>query len=116
MNIIEITEYFEASLYEMSNFQSKTTGLPPGIKLWVREEPKGLPHTKYRIKISHPQRGSAVFAIWGDEPVQVAGDWKITGKELTAIQALLNRTANDIRKHIDGSIDSSELGDIFKKV
>lgn len=114
MKPTEIQKYFDTTLYEMSNFNSNTTGLLPRTKLWVREEPTGLPHTKYRIKIIHPQYGSAVFAIWGDQPKQVTGDWKVTGKELKQIQYLINNTHQQIRDHIDGYIDSTELGQILK--
>lgn len=113
MRLSEIQEYFEPTLFEMSNFRHETTGLANGTKLWVREEPTGLPHTKYRIKIDHPQKGSAVFALWGDETQQVAGDWEVTGKDQKQIQRLLHTTANQIRDHIDGILDSAELGQIF---
>ena len=106
--------YFITSLYEMSNFNSNTTGLTPGTKLWVREEPIGLPHTKYRIKLTHNQYGSAVFGIWGDEPEQVAGNWNISGKLLKDVTALIKRTHEQIRDHIDGILDSSELAQAFK--
>lgn len=109
MKLEEIMEYFEPSLYEMSNFRSKTTGLPNDIKLWVRTEPTGLPHTKYRVKFDHPQKGSAVFAIWGDDALQVEGDWKVKGKELRKIQSLVKLNVNSLRKHIDGEEDSADL-------
>lgn len=116
MKLEEINEYFESSLYEMSNYSSNTTGLSPGVKMWVREEPLGLPHMKYRIKIEHPQRGSAVFALWGEEPIQVAGDWKVSGKDLKKIQILIKLMSDQIRQLIDGIIDSAELGLEFKQV
>lgn len=109
MKLTGIQEYFDPSLYEMSNFNSNTTGLSPGTKLWVREEPNVLPHTKYRIKLTHPQHGSAVFAIWGDQPQQVAGDWKVSGSDLKTVAALLQQTHQQIRGHIDGLVDSGEL-------
>lgn len=116
MKLKEINEYFEPSLYEMSNYVSKTTGLASGVKMWVREEPTGLPHSKYRIKIGHPQYGSAVFALWGDEPKQVAGNWEVSGKDLIKIQVLIKLTSNQIRQLIDGVIDSTELGLEFMRV
>jgi len=114
MKTTEITNYFRSDLFEMSNFQPTTTGLSSGTKLWVREEPYGLSHNKYRIKISNPQKGSAVFAIWGDEPIQVAGDWEVQGKDLKELNTLVQSTYLDIRKHINGEIDSAELGYAFK--
>lgn len=114
MRLNEIQEYFDASLYEMSNFNSNTTGLTPGTKLWVREEPTGLPHTKYRVKFSHPQHGSAVFSVWGDEGIQVAGNWKVTGKDLKLIQQLIRNSHQHLRDHIDGLIDSAELARMFQ--
>lgn len=107
-------QYFEHSLYEMSNFRSDRTGLSPGITMWVRTEPTGLLHSKYRVKFDHPQHGSAVFALWGDEPIQVAGNWIVSGKDLHKIQTLVATSINDIRSHIDGTEDSADLGDALK--
>jgi len=112
----EINEYFAPNLYEMSNFKDTTTGLPSGTNLWVRTEPTALAHTKYRIKISHPQKGSAVFSLWGDETQQVAGNWKVTGKDLKRIETLINLTHNTLRKHIDGEEDSADLTDAFRSM
>ena len=111
----EIQEYFEQSLYEMTTFNAKRTGLSSGTGLWVRTEPKGLSHTKYRVKFDHPQHGSAVFALWGDEPVQVAGDWVVSGKDLKKIKTLINLTHNHLRNHIDGIEDSGDLSDALQK-
>jgi len=108
-DILEIMEYFQDNLYEMSNFNNDTTGLPNGTKLWIREEPKVLPHTKYRVKIEHPQHGSAIFALWGDEAQQVGGKWKVTGKDLKKIQMLIYLVGDSLRNHIDGNEDSREL-------
>lgn len=114
--IAEINEYFKHSLYEMSNYSSNATGLPSGTGLWVRTEPTELPHTKYRVKIEHPQKGGAVFALWGDEIQQVAGEWKVTGKDLKKIQTLISLTGRDLIKHINGEIDSAQLGTAFATV
>ncbi len=114
MKATEFSGYFEESLYEMSNFYSHNTGLPDGIIMWVRTEPNGLPHTKYRIEIKHPQKGSAVFALWGDEPKQVAGSWQVGGKDLKAIKILVGKTHNEIRDLIDEKIDSVDLGIVFR--
>lgn len=113
MKLTEIQEYFDPSLYEMSNYSAEETGLMPGTKLWIREEPTGLPHTKYRIKIAHPQKGSAVFGIWGDEPKSVAGNWKVSGEDLKRLQALVRKTHNDLRAHIDGKLSSGQLSKVF---
>lgn len=116
MKLDEINEYFQTNLYEMSNYSSSTTGLSPGTKLWVRTEPVGLPHTKYRVKIEHPQHGSAVFSLWGDEAQQVTGSWQVSGKELKQVLALIHLTADALRQHIDGNKDSVELGADFLAV
>lgn len=116
MKIIEIAEeYFQTNLYEMSTYHDISTGLSPGVKLWVRTEPNVLPHVKYRIKIDHPQKESAVFAIWGDKAVQVTGNWKVTGKDLKKIQKLVFLVKDDLRNHIDGNEDSIQLGNALLK-
>ena len=106
-------DYFQTNLYEMSNYDASDTGLPGDVMLWVRTEPTVLPHVKYRIKVGSPQRGSAVFAIWGDEAKQVEGDWKVSGKELKKIKLLVRLTYNQLRGHIDGEISSGQLGRIL---
>ncbi|MGI0077276.1 MAG: hypothetical protein ACREAU_07720 [Nitrosopumilaceae archaeon] len=116
MKLKELTEYFQENLYEMSTYLDRNTGLPTGTKLWVRTEPKALQHVKYHIKISHPQKGSAVFALWGDEAKQVTGDWEVTGKDLTKIQTLVALTQKDLISHIDGTTDSADLTFALQRV
>jgi hypothetical protein len=115
VKIEDITEYFQTNLYEMSTFFDTDTGLSPGTKLWVRVEPEGLPHIRYRIKISHPQKGSAVFGIWGDDAQQLAGDWNISGRELKKIRELIRLVHDSFIKHIDGEISSMALGNALLK-
>jgi len=110
----ELNEYFKSNLYEMSTFNSNSTGLDPGTKLWVRTKPTGLPHTKFRVKIEHPQKGSAVFSLWGDETQQVAENWKVKGKDLKKIQKLIFLTGDSLRNHINGVEDSAELSAALK--
>lgn len=109
MKLADLVEYFEPTLYEMSNFHAQKTGLPVGTALWVRAEPNELPHTKYRIKIFNPQKGSAVFGLWGDTCQQVEGDWTVTGKDLLKVQTMVKNSIEHIRKHIDGIEDSGDL-------
>jgi len=103
------SDYFTENLYEMSNFQSNKTGLMDGTVMWVRTEPIELPHIKFRFKLKHPQKGSAVMGFWGDSAEQVAGDWKLTSQELSQVRrfAALNRAA--LLSHINGDTDSSDL-------
>lgn len=115
MKLTEIEEYFKESLYEMSYYRSHKTGFTDGATLWVRTEPLEHGHVKYRIKITHKQRGSAVFALWGDEVQQIEGDWKITGRDLKYIQDFFDgRTVEKVRKHIDAEMDSDDLGAVLK--
>lgn len=116
MKVEEIVEYFKPSLYEMSNFQHHTTGLPSGTRLWISAEPEVLPHVRYRINIDHPQRGSAVFAIWGDDAEQVEGDWKVSGRDLRKIKTLVTLAKDSLRKHIDGLGDSADLASVLLKI
>lgn len=111
-----IEEYFKTNLLEMSNYHDVDTGLTSGTILWVRVEPEALEHIKYRIKVSHPQNGSAVFRVWNDKIRQVAGDWKLTGKGLKKILLLVSLTRIEIVNHIDGKISSAALGRVFDKV
>lgn len=105
--------YFQTNLYEMSNFRSDRTGLPNGVEIFVRTEPITLPHVKYRIKLNHAQKGSAVFAIWGDEAIQVAGNWKVTGTDLNKVKTLVLLNQKHLIKYIDGVEDSGDMNDSF---
>lgn len=109
-------EYFRTNLYEMSNYGSHRTGLPPGTNLWVRTEPQQHGHVKYRIKLTHPQKGDAIFALWGDEVQQVGGNCEIGGRELKKVSTLIRLTQEPIRQHIDGLLDSADLNDAFQQV
>lgn len=116
MKLQEIKEYFQTNLYEMSSFYSGDTGLTDGTVLWVRTEPKVLKHVRYRIKLVNSQKGSAVFALWGDEAKQLEGDWIVTGKELKKVETLVALTRDQIIGHIDGRISSAGLGKVFDTV
>ena len=113
MKLDEINEYFQTDLYEMSNYSSEETGLMPGTKTWIRTEPVGLPHTKYRIKFDHPQHGSAVFSLWGEDAQQVAGLWQVAGKDLKQILTFIRLTNAALRQHIDGTKSSGQLAAEF---
>lgn len=112
--ICQITEecnvYFNTTLFEMSNYGANTTGLMDGSMLWIRTEPNGLPHTKFRFKLNHPQNGSAVFGFWGDDIQQVAGNWTVTGKQLQLVQQFARTNKDSLISHINGQLDSTELG------
>lgn len=115
MKVRELIEYFQTNLYEMSNFFDKDTGLPPGTELWVRAEPNELEHVKYRIKLIHPQRGSAVFAVWGNQTNQLRGNWKVSGRDLKKVQTLIMLTRQEILNHIDGIMSSADLTRAFDR-
>lgn len=101
--------YFAENLYEMSNFQSNKTGLMDGTMMWVRTEPVELPHVKFRFKLKHPQKGSAVMGLWGDTVEQVAGDWKLTTQELSRVKRFAHFNNEALISHINGDIDSGDL-------
>lgn len=101
--------YFITNLYEMSNFGSNKTGLENGSVLWVRTDPGELPHVKFRFKLVHPQHGSAVFGFWGNSVQQLAGNWKITGKPLQAINNFATLNKDALFSHINGETDSGDL-------
>jgi len=94
-------------LYEMSNYGYFTTGLTPGTKLWIRTTMEELPHDKYRVKIDHPQYGSAEFRLIDGK--MMSGNWNHK-KTLKKLMKLLDLVGSDIRDHIDGMKDSGELG------
>ena len=120
MKLNEITEdYFLTSLYEMSNYGAGDTGLTKGTVLWVRAEPIALQHVRYRIKLIHPQKGEAIFAVWGDDAEPVKDNkttWSLTGKDLKRVRKLVQLTHEQIRAHIDGELSSGQLARVFDEV
>lgn len=111
----KVLEYFHEDLYEMSNLSSRTTGLPGNVVVWIRTEPGESPHTKYRFKVKSPQEGTAIFGFWGDEVQHVAGDWIPTGRMLQSIRDFATANREVLTQHIDGEIDSVELGQGLRK-
>lgn len=94
-------------LYEMSNYGHLTTGLTAGTKLWIRTTPNELPHNKYRVKIEHPQYGTAEFRLFDGK--LMSGNWN-HNKTLKRLKKLLGLAGEDIRYHINGMKDSGDLG------
>ena len=83
------------------------TFLPSGSELWVRTEPKSLQHSKYRVKIKHPQHSEAVF-ILKPEIKKIKG-WNMQAKELSKVIDGLEKTKDILISHIDGEINSSSM-------
>jgi len=101
----------EDELYEMSNYKSKTTGLPENINVWVRTEVVSHGHSKYRIKISKDKmKWSGTFTV-GKNPTFIAGkdQTNLSNKEIKVIIDWVSNYSSLIINHIDGILDSGEF-------
>lgn len=105
----------ENALYEMSNYGPTTTGLPNGIVMWVRTETTTHGHSIYRIKISKNREDAGIYTV-GQRPAQVKDiNRTITTSEDQAIKKFIANYSSLLITHIDGKLDSSELGMLIKK-
>ena len=105
-----LDEFTPNSLYEMSNFGPRITGLPPSITLWVRTETKQLPHSNYRVKVEKHNQYAAIFSV-GQNPslLKQSNKNKLTANEISDIADFIENYSSLIISHIDGKLDSGEL-------
>ena len=104
---------FDDTLYEMSNYDSNTTGLDNSITMWVRAEPNKLNHSNYRVKFEKDNMFSAIYTV-SSNPV-IAEETKnkkymLSNKQKQKIVAFIKKFRSLIIGHIDAKLDSTALG------
>jgi len=97
-------------LYEMSGFNSRTTGLPGNIELWLRAEPLEHGHARYRAKVKKNGRWAAIFLV-GSVPrlIKPIGGG-LLDREISEIQQFIVTHKSALINLIDNKIDSAECG------
>jgi hypothetical protein len=94
----------------MSGFNSRTTGLPGNIEIWLRAEPLEHGHSRYRAKIKKNGKWSAIFLV-GSDPKQVKNiDDGLLDREIREIQHFIVTHKSALVNLIDNKIDSAECG------
>jgi hypothetical protein len=106
----------EDILYEMSNFNSRTTGLPLGIEIWTRSDPMYHGHNRYRIKVSKNKIWAAIFSVGADPKILKDISSTLSHSEKSAILSWVSEHYPLLIGHIDGKIDSGELSIELQKI
>ena len=104
-------------LYEMSNYQSKVTGLPNNIVLWVRTDLSDYGHSRYRVKIKKDKVWAGIYTV-GNEP-EVIKDMrnnKLSNYEDKEIKNFIKQFSSLIISLIDEKIDSADFADEVRKI
>jgi len=106
----------EDILYEMSNFNARTTGLPSSIDIWARTDLQNHGHSRYRVKITKQQAWAAIFTV-GSSPGLVKDiNQSLLPKEVAQIQEWIRQFYPLIISLIDGKIDSAEFAIEMQKI
>jgi hypothetical protein len=103
-------------MFEMSNFNYRTTGLPTNIEVWARADPVYHGHDRYRIKITKNKEWAAIFSIGQNPEIKKNINQSLTSSEQTQILQWIKDYFPLLISHIDGKIDSAELAFEIQKL
>lgn len=99
----------EDDLYEMSNFNWRTTGLSSNIEVWCRTDPNDHGHSIYRLKIRKDREWAAIFTV-GSEPLMVKDiNNTISASEVSDITSWIMLYSSLLIGLIDSKIDTAEF-------
>lgn len=98
------------SLYEMSGFNSRTTGLPGNIEIWLRAEPLDHGHSRYRAKIKKNGKWAGIFLVGSDPKFMKSVGKGLLSREVSEIQQFILTHKSALINLIDNKIDSTECG------
>jgi len=96
-------------LFEMSNFNWKTTGLPSDIDVWTRTDPTYHGHDRYRIKVTKSKEWAGIFTVSQNPKFIKNINESLTVNEQNQILNWVREYYPLIISHIDGRIDSAEF-------
>ena len=103
-------------LFEMSNFSSRTTGLPSNITVWCRTDPLNHGHDRYRIKVTKDNKWAGIFTV-GQEPKLVKNiNNDLSVGEVSTIQEWIKQYSSLIIELIDGKLDTAEFSFEIQKL
>lgn len=97
-------------LYEMSNFGTRTTGLPSGIDIWTRTEPTSHGHSVYRVKVTKDNKWAAIFLVSTTPKMIKNINDSLQDSEISQIQNFIATHKSALINLTDGRIDSGECG------
>lgn len=96
-------------LFEMSNFSSRTTGLPSNIMIWCRTDPLNHGHNRYRIKVTKDNKWAAIFSVGSHSEILKNINHSLTDSEQSMISDWIERYNSLIISLIDGKLDTAEF-------
>ena len=97
-------------LFEMSNFSSRTTGLPSNIVVWCRTDPLDHGHNKYRIKITKDNEWAAIFSVGSTPSIIKNINNSLSISEQREIVEWIKQYSSLIIGLIDNKLDTTEFG------
>jgi len=106
----------EDELYEMSNFKSKTTGLPESIEIWIRTDLSDHGHSRYRLKVRKNKVWAGIFLVGKDPKIIKDINNSLKEKEIKEINTWISTYSSLIISLIDDKIDTAEFAIILQKI
>jgi len=106
----------EDDLYEMSNFSSRTTGLPSNIVVWCRTDPMEHGHNRYRIKITKNNQWAAIFSVGSNPKIVKNINNTLSSNDERLIIDWIKNYSSLIIGLIDGKLDTTEFGFELQKL
>lgn len=103
-------------LFEMSNFSSRTTGLPSNITVWCRTDSFDHGHNRYRIKITKDNEWAGIFTVGQDSKFVKNINNSLSSSEINTIKQWINIYSSLIIGLIDGKLDTSEFSIELQKL
>lgn len=103
-------------LFEMSNFNSRTTGLPSNIEVWARTDLLDHGHTRYRLKVTKNKEWTAIFTVCAVPKLVKNINSTLTGSEISSLLDWIEEYFPLIIGLIDGRIDSAEFALAILKI
>ena len=97
-------------LYEMSGFNSRTTGLSSNIEIWLRAEPLEHGHSRYRAKIKKNGDWVGIFLVGSNPKLVKSIGTGLLDREISEIQQFIITHKSALINLIDNKIDSAECG------
>ena len=103
-------------LFEMSNFSSRTTGLPANLVVWCRTDLGNHGHNRYRIKVSKNGEWAGIFTV-GQLPLLVKEvNSTLTASDKAEISKWIAEYSSLLIGLIDGKLDSGEFSIQLQKL
>lgn len=96
-------------LFEMSNVQSKVTGLPQNIQVWIRTDLSDHGHNRYRVKIRKNKQWAGVYLVNDNPSLAAPGHVELSSSEDKEVKTFIKTFTSLIISLIDEKISTGEF-------